>query len=430
VDDRIQSLVDRVHSWGGAPAERVREELDSRRALLDWAGDAWRTVTPLGRSIMIVGVGSWVIGWIFGWFEFMIIAAACLGLFLVGLAFILRKSSVDITLKVDPPRVTAGAASAGMVSIANRGGRADSAIRVEVPVGTGVATYDVPSLASGETHEEIFLIPTTQRGIIPVGPATAVRSDPVGLFQRMSSASGSTELIVHPLAVPLDPFGTGLLRDLEGRETNDLSSSDLAFHALREFEYGDDRRHIHWRSSAKLAGVRRGTGPGYLVRQYLDTQRSAFCIVVDGRVGAYGDSEEFERALQVAASVALRGCNDGVPSVLVAGGQSASGTSPRQLLDALARAHLTSRGGDLLDGVGRSVAIGAEVSVAVLISGSGSERREFDRAGSRLAPDVRTLGIRIVPGEPPLLATSPRGVVGQLSELADLPRLLRQKVAA
>ena len=111
-------------------------------------------------------------------------------------------------------------------------------------------------------------------------------------------------------------------------------------------------------------------------------------------------------------------------------GHTANGTAPHCLLDALSRAELTPRRGDLVDGIRRSVAHGEDVSVAVLVSGSGSQRDEIDRASARLAPDVRVLGIQIVPGEPPYVATTSRGVVARLGQLDDLPLLLRQEVAA
>ena len=100
-------------------------------------------------------------------------------------------------------------------------------------------------------------------GVIPVGPATSVRGDPIGLIRRQVSWAEQTEVFVHPRTTRLEPFGSGLLRDLEGRTTEDVSMSDLAFHTLREYVPGDDRRYIHWRSSAKVgSAVPGGKVPG------------------------------------------------------------------------------------------------------------------------------------------------------------------------
>jgi len=428
--DRLRERLRSLSSEGRALAERGLDGLEDVGNVPDRARAVWAIVTPLGRTVMAIGVAAWFVGWWLGWLEFMIAAAACLLLVVVGIAFVIGSSPIRIHLTLEPPRVTAGQPSAGAVAVTNEAGRHSAPVRVEVRIGGGVAAFDVPSLTPGTSREELFVIPTERRGVIPVGPATSVRSDPLGMFQRKSSASDATELIVHPIAVSLEPFGTGLLRDLEGLTTTDLSASDLAFHALREYVPGDDRRHIHWKSSAKLNSRNPDGGAQHLVRQYLETRRSAFCVVVDGRPSSYGDPAEFELAMQVAASIVLRGCRDGVPSVLVAADHVATGVSPHLLLDALARAELTSRGPDLATQVGKAAATDGDVSVAIMVSGSASAPLELERAAARLDPDVRILGIRIVLGEMPGVTVTNRGVIARLGELTDLPVLLRKEVAA
>ena len=153
---------------------------------------------------------------------------------------------------------------------------------LEVPVGSAVHRYGISSLAPGATHEESFTIRTERRGVIPVGPAMTRRGDPIGLFSRDMVWTPVREVLVRPHLVPMESLGAGLLRDLEGVSTDAVSQSDLAFHALREYVPGDDLRHIHWRSSAKVMA---STGESsLLVRQYLDTRRSHATIVVDDRL--------------------------------------------------------------------------------------------------------------------------------------------------
>ena len=146
-------------------------------------------------------------------------------------------------------------------------------ILVELPVGLSAARFVLPPLTPGDAHEELFVVPTSRRGVIQVGPATTVQGDPLGLMRRTLTWTERTELFVHPRTVALESLGAGLLRDLEGSTTEDVSMSDLAFHALREYQPGDDRRYIHWRSSAKAGKL--------LVRQFLDTRRSHVTVIVD-----------------------------------------------------------------------------------------------------------------------------------------------------
>ncbi|MBK8868484.1 MAG: DUF58 domain-containing protein [Actinomycetales bacterium] len=193
-------------------------------------------------------------------------------------------------------------------------------------------------------------MPTHRRGVIPVGPARTVQGDPFGLVRRTVLWTEVTELFVHPRTVALDSLGAGLLRDLEGSVTEDQSMSDLAFHALRDYQPGDDRRYIHWRSSAKAGRL--------LVRQFLDTRRSHVCVVVDPDAGSYrGGAEavgeltagrtvpiaggalpevrDLETALSVAGSIALRCFRDDQDTTVVCGPHATSKATPHRTLDTL-----------------------------------------------------------------------------------------------
>ena len=381
-----------------------------------------RVVTPLGWAVLAIGAAAWVAGWWLGWAELMVAAATCLLLCVAGALFVLRPATLRVEVGFDPTRVAAGEPSAGQVTITNPTSRRSSPLRVDLPVGDGTVAFDVPGLAAAQTIVEPFVVPTSRRGIIPVGPATSAREDPVGLFRREAAASAGCELIVHPRTVALEPFGSGLLRDLEGLTTKDLSTSDLAFHALRDYAPGDDRRHVHWRTSAKVGRL--------LVRQFLDTRRSSLCVVVDGRPDGYGDPEEFEVALGVAGSIARRASRDELRTVLAAGDQAATGTVAHVLLDSLARARLEGRCPDLATLAGRAAARGADISFAIVIDGSAASGAALRRAAARFAPEVGVLTIRVIPGAPPAVGTGARGPVAQLGALGDLARLLRSGIAA
>lgn len=374
------------------------------------------TITPLGWLVIAVGFVSWLAGVVFGWRELVLASATCLMVLVIACGFVVGHASLRIEVELDPVRVVAGDPAAGRVTFANRSTRRMTPLGVELPVGQGTASFRVPMLGPGVSLEELFIIPTERRGVIPVGPPTSVRGDPVGLLMRRVAGGEPMELIVHPRTVPLPPFGTGLLRDLEGLTTREVSASDLAFHSLRDYEPGDDRRFIHWRSSAKRGVLQ--------VRQFLDTRRSALAVVVDSRPDAYGEPDEFEIALQVAGSLAVRAARDELQALVVAGEQAALSTTPHLLLDALARAEPERAGSDIAALAGRAAARAGDTTMAVLVSGSKSAPVDFQRAASRFAPEVRIAGIRIHAASPVSIGSSGRTTIMTLGQLSDLPVVL------
>ena len=104
--------------------------------------------------------------------------------------------------------------------------------------------------AGGGRVEELFEVPPLAAWRVTSGPcATSVRparpaaaGTGLGRVGRAAgAAAGDTAGVRSTPGCP----------DLEGVPSDQLSMSDLAFHALREYVPGDDLRHVHWRSSAK-----------------------------------------------------------------------------------------------------------------------------------------------------------------------------------
>ena len=174
----------------------------------------------------------------------------------------------------------------------------------------------------------------------------------------------------------------GVIRDQEGIPSDEISMSDLAFHALREYVPGDELRHVHWRSSAKANKLQ--------IRQYHDTRRSHLTVVVDDDSGSYGDPEDFETAVSVAASVAARADRDGLDLSMLCGEHAVTGRGLDAVLDACCRIELGSsdpaqsvRAGDAA-GSGDQLAGDAD-------RGASSSRGCPGSLRSMLAPDVQLL---------------------------------------
>jgi uncharacterized protein (DUF58 family) len=395
--------------------EHIRPLAESTRPVWHPVVEVLRWVSPLGWTVLAVGVATWWLTARFAWVELSMVAAACLVLLTCCLLLALGRARVQIRCDVEPTRVFVGDPATGRIEVTNTGRRGMLPILVELPVGATSARFTLPALGAGRSHDEVFVVPTRRRGVVPVGPATTVHGDPLGLVRRMVEWTGRTELFVHPTIVSLENLGAGLLRDLEGQVTPDLSMSDLAFHALREYQPGDDRRYVHWRSSAKHGRL--------LVRQFLDTRRSHLAIVVDTTADVYGRGEDdVELGISCAASLAVRSILDEQDTTVVCRGESASRTTVPLTLDALARVVLGPD--DVHASAREAAALAPDASVAILVTGRDRPFVQAQRVLGQFEPEVVKVVLVVDPDVPIGVRRLGSLVILHLRELGDLRRVL------
>ena len=253
-------------------------------------------------------------------------------------------------------------------------------------MGKASAVYSVSHLPAQGDVEELFVVPTNRRAIIPVGPVSTVQGDPLGVYRRTRVWSAQEEIYVHPLTVGLSTISSGLIRDLEGQTTPHLSPSDIAFHTLRDYVPGDDRRHVHWKSSAKNGRL--------LVRQYVDTRRSHLAVLLSIDLDEYANEDEFELAVSCAASVAIQTIRDEQTLSLFVGDQQFPTVNSRHMLDLFSG--IEGRRGDAgIDRCLRKARNEApDASVVVVCLGSTMGVPEFRRATARISLNTSTLVLR------------------------------------
>ena len=356
------------------------------------------SVRPLGWLVVALTVVAWLIGESLGWTELLVVSGVGLCLLALCGLFLIGGSVVDIAVELHPSRVVAGERAAGRLLVTNRSNRHLLPLRVDLPVGAAVASFDVPLLAPSNAHEELFQIPTARRGIIDVGPARVVRGDPLGLLARVVSEARATRLFVHPRTVRVPSIGGGFLRDLEGEASPALSPSDIAFHSLREYVAGDDRRHVHWRTSARTGQL--------MVQQYVDTRRAHVLVVLDADLDAYDDPQEFEIAVSAAGSLGIRAIRDKQNLTVVAGDAVLATGGRNQLLDGLsgveaapgapARGDAGGPPGTGLLAAARLAARSASgASIVVVVTGGKVELPLVRQVARRFTLDARIVAVRV-----------------------------------
>ena len=353
-------------------------------------------ITPLGWVILAVIPVSLIAGYRLGWIELVVVGWACVVLVAVAAVYLIGRAPFTVELTLPHRRVVMGDPARGTIAVTNPRRRRTLGVKVEIPVGPGLAELAMPGLRGGATFQHDFAIPTVKRGIVPVGPVRTVRADPIGLVRRELIWTESAELVVHPRTIGMPSTSTGLIRDLEGTPTRDLTSSDVAFHALREYQNGDERRYIHWKSTAKT-----GT---FMVRQFEQTRRSHLVVALTLATGDYASEEEFELAVSVAGSLGVRAIRDGrTVSVVVStvtpdfakrkilAVRALATHVPARLLDELAVVDVAAAALNIRD-IARVAADDVDgISVAFLICGSRTTSAEL-RAASHSFP----LGVEVV----------------------------------
>jgi uncharacterized protein (DUF58 family) len=379
----------------------------------------WRSVTPFGRTVGAVGIVCWLLAAVFGWEEFAILAVACLAALLIGVVFLLVGStSLAVLLNLTTPRVVAGDAAATTVEATNEAARRMLPVRLEARVGKGVAHVNVPALAAGATHDELFVIPTTRRSIVPVGPVRSVQGDPLGLVRREMIWTGTEHLYVHPKTIRVSSLTTGWMRDLEGETTNDRSPSDVAFHTLREYVVGDDRRHIHWRTTARQPDGK------LMVREFVDTRRAHLGLLISLVPSDYASPDEFELGVSALASLGLRSLSDEQDVTCMAGARRVPSFHGSSFLDSLAGLELGADDTTLVMTAARGRDALQSVSVAAIITGSRADGAVARAAADRLGSSVRSVIIRPRLGAESTIQASSGAPVIELGALEDLPRLV------
>ena len=371
-------------------------------------------VTPTGWAVIALVVVGLVLAVAFQWVEALACAlAGVVALLLAAMRVAWRPPHV-VSIRVPNERIVAGQTAVGEISVRNERARSVRSGIIELPIGTGTGEFVVPPLGAHETWDEMFLISSRHRGIINVGPARAVRSDALGLLRRVRMWDEPVLLHVHPRTVRVPFDATGFQLDVEGVSTGKLSSSDVSFHALRDYEPGDDRRAVHWQSTARLGKL--------IVRQYEETHRSHHVIVLDTSRDAW-DHDTFETAVSVAGSLGLANLRESRPvSLSTTEGWLPSGLAMR-MLDALSEVKARSFG-DLSRRVREAVAQRPGVSALTLIVGPNVTDIEAAHL-ARLAPiDVPVSIIRIGAEGVRARRDLGRGVLLDCSTLDDLPRII------
>jgi uncharacterized protein (DUF58 family) len=280
----------------------------------------WRRLRPPrrlsftreGRLIVILSVGVGFAGintgnnllyLLLGWLLSFIIASGILS------EMTLKRLTVE---RRPPPRVFAGEPFLMEVMIRNhKPRRASYSIEVEdlagsTPLDKRCYFLKIPA---GKAQRTSYRHTFVRRGLYTLTGYRIATKFPFALFRKARDVDAPLEVLVYParVLVPRPAPRT----QARGEATAHRTGRRGEFFGLREHRPGDDRRDVHWRSSARTGRL--------LVREYEDEHARSVVIGVDSALpeaardaaqdGAITPEIEaqiasVERAISVAASLA------------------------------------------------------------------------------------------------------------------------------
>ncbi len=265
------------------------------------------TLTVRGRVVLGSAAAMALAAWMFGVQELFALAVAAAVLTVTAWIWVdLRRWNLDVSRYVHPTRVAAGQEARVELAIRNRTARTSPPVEARDPFDGGGrwARFSVAPLRPGEMRTSSYRLPSTRRGIYRLGPLQLRGSDPIGLVAQSRATAADTSLTVHPQYEMVHLPGLSSHRDEDRRLTQPvIGRGGNEFYTLREYVPGDDLRHVHWPTTARMDDL--------VLRQPENLRRGRMTVAADVRASV-NDDTSLELVLSAVASLAMSALRSGL----------------------------------------------------------------------------------------------------------------------
>ena len=192
----------------------------------------------------------------------------------------------------------------------------------EGPLSRDEKTLGVVTYVPGQSKRR-FEVPLLceKRGYYRLGPVGLASSFPLGLAEaRQRRNDGIQSLTVYPDVFPIMglPLHGAPSQIHRGGHLLPEGAGAAEFSGLREYRRGDNPRHIHWPTTAKLNEL--------MIKEFEPLASACLYIVLDQSADAnigQGKQASFEYAVRIAASIAKYACGNNIPTRLTGQGERA-----------------------------------------------------------------------------------------------------------
>jgi uncharacterized protein (DUF58 family) len=353
-----------------------------------------------GRSFITVGAMSIIAGLILGIEDLQRVGVLLLVLPLAAW-LVVRQSRGNLRVEhsVAPQQLEVGATSDVTLTLLNPAALATGPLRItETVPGTQQLRFSVSGIRARQRRTIRYPLPALRRGRYQVGPTAVQRSDPFGLVHAESRSAQDTEVVVRPAVTALPVLALPTTStDGSAAFSHSIGTGGSDDLSVREYRHGDDRRKIHWRSSARTGAI--------MVRQEERPWQGETLVVLDTRARSFtrpsggqpsvgqqaADSASFEWAVSAVASIAAHLAGRGRKVSLVTGAGQLVRDSTPAILDLLADVQPTPSTslGPLLHGLNGP---GRDATVIALLAGTDAAAMH-ELLGSSQRPGGRPIAL-------------------------------------
>ncbi len=322
-----------------------------------------RGAVVLGLAVPLLVFGQWGGYALLRALGFLLLAAV-----LAALVVTARELDVTVDRVVYPDRVERGRPAVARLRVSNPNTTRQPGLFATDGIGSDAQTVRVRPLLPGGQATYHYELPTRVRGKLTVGPLTLHRVDPFGLARNQLRTGATSTVWVHPRQHAAKALTRGHPRHhYEGTTTDDTLRGSVDLQDVREYQPGDEVRHLHWRATAHTGRL--------MVRDLTDPQQPRCTVLLDTRPGSLSP-KDFEEAVDLAASLLVASARAGHHTRLVTSSGMDLATpggaqAVRRLLDGLTEVRQTGADDPMVPGalsVGRGCVVIVTSAGAELVS--------------------------------------------------------------
>lgn len=297
--------------------------------------DSIREVSTRTKGLLVSVPLLAALGFVMGYPALIALAAGPLLLVAIGLFMVGRRPGGNLRRAVEPSQLTRGETATALITSVNTRVTPTGVVEALDRIGGQPVDLLIPPVPPRREVTVDYRFVPLKRGELHLGPVTLERRDPWGLFVRRATASAELTVLVHPRVLPVEITLAGNRIGQEGGTADRDVLGSNQFHTLREYVIGDELRQIHWRSSARVGKP--------MVKQLVDNPLPRALVILDNDIRSYRNADDFEEAVDAAASIGSAIVRAGLPVALRTTGEDAAVEIVRvedltRLLDALALA--------------------------------------------------------------------------------------------